>query len=81
MTQSWLAQEALRESEQLARGIVDTALDAFVQMDESGIISDWNSQAENIFGWSRSEVLGRNLSELIIPELHRAAHKRAWNAF
>ncbi len=81
MTQSWLAQEALRESEQLARGIVDTALDAFVQMDESGIVSDWNSQAENIFGWSRSEVLGRNLSELVIPEPHRAAHKAGLQRF
>ena len=81
MTQSWLAQEALRESEQLARGIVDTALDAFVQIDESGIVSDWNSQAEKIFGWSRSEALGGNLSELIIPEMHRAAHKAGLEHF
>ena len=34
MTESRLAQETLRESEQLARGIIDTALDAFVQIDE-----------------------------------------------
>ena len=34
MTESRQAQETLRESEQLARGIIDTALDAFVQMDE-----------------------------------------------
>ena len=81
MTQSALAQEALRESEQLARGIVDTALDAFVQMDESGTVSDWNSQAETIFGWSRSEVLGRTLGELIIPEAHRAAHKAGLERF
>ena len=51
MTESRLAQETLRESEQLARGIVDTALDAFVQIDEQGRIRDWNAQAENIFGW------------------------------
>src|SRR6267378_6669962 len=70
MTESWLAQETLRESEQLARGIIDTALDAFVQMDDDGTISDWNSQAEKIFGWSRSEALGRNLGELIIPDIH-----------
>ena len=34
MTESRQAQETLRESEQLARGIIDTALDAFVQIDE-----------------------------------------------
>ena len=81
MTESRLAQETLRESEQLARGIVDTALDAFVQMDESGTISDWNSQAERIFGWSRGEALGRSLGELIIPEIHRAAHKSGLQRF
>ena len=54
MTESRRAQETLRESEQLARGIIDTALDAFIQMDEDGTITDWNSQAEKIFGWSRS---------------------------
>jgi PAS domain S-box-containing protein len=81
MTQSWLAQEALRESVQLARGIVDTALDAFVQMDENGMVSDWNSQAETIFGWSRSEALGANLAELIIPENLRAAHRSGLEHF
>jgi PAS domain S-box-containing protein len=75
MTESRRAQETLRESEQLARGIIETALDAFVQMDESGSILNWNSQAEKIFGWSRSEALGKNLGLLIIPEIYRAAHK------
>jgi PAS domain S-box-containing protein len=81
MTETRLAQETLRESEQLARGIIDTALDAFVQMDDNWIISDWNPQAEKIFGWSRSEVLGRNLSELIIPEVHRTAYKSGLERF
>jgi len=81
MTESRLAQETLRESEQLARGIIDTALDAFVQMDDDGTISDWNSQAEKIFGWSRSEALGQNLGELIIPHIHRAAHKSGLQRF
>jgi PAS domain S-box-containing protein len=75
MTESRIAQESLRESEQLARGIIDTALDAFVQMKEDGIISDWNSQAETMFGWSRSEALGKRLSELIIPDHHRDTHE------
>jgi PAS domain S-box-containing protein len=81
MTESRQAQETLRESEQLARGIVDTALDAFVQMNEDGTISDWNTQAETIFGWTRSEVLGRSLGELIIPEPQRDAHKTGLERF
>ena len=80
-TASRQAQDALRESEQLARGIIDTALDAFIQMTEDGAISDWNQQAETIFGWSRSEAIGRQLSELIIPELLRDAHKAGLQRF
>lgn len=75
MTESRLTQETLRESEQLARGIIDNALDAFVQMSEDGTISDWNSQAEKIFGWSRSDALGKRLADLIIPEDQRDAHR------
>ncbi|MDO9061286.1 MAG: PAS domain S-box protein, partial [Bradyrhizobium sp.] len=74
MTQSRLAQETLRESEQLARGIIDTALDAFVQIDENSRIRNWNSQAEKIFGWSHDETVGQKLGDLIIPEIHRAGH-------
>jgi PAS domain S-box-containing protein len=71
MTQSRLAQEALLESEQLARGIVETALDAFIQIDENSIIVDWNSQAETIFGWPRKEALGKNFSALILSDIDR----------
>ncbi len=71
MTESRRAQETLRESEQMARGIIDTALDAFVQMDENASILAWNPQAERIFGWPRQEVLGKNLFDLIVAETDR----------
>jgi PAS domain S-box-containing protein len=74
MTEMRRAQDALVESEQMARGIIETALDAFIQMDQAGIVRDWNSQAESIFGWSRAEAVGRPLAALIIPEQHRASH-------
>jgi PAS domain S-box-containing protein len=81
MTESQRAQQTLRESEQLARGIIDTALDAFVQMDEQGVISDWNTQAEKIFGWTHAEAVGTRLSELIIPDIHRDAHQAGMERF
>ena len=74
MTEILQAQDALFDSERMARGIVETALDAFVQMDDAGTVIDWNSQAEKIFGWSHAEAVGRVLAELIIPEPHRARH-------
>ena len=68
MTESRLAQETLRDSEQLARNIIETALDAFIQMDDNGAILNWNSQAEQIFGWRREEVLGKDLIDLVVVD-------------
>jgi PAS domain S-box-containing protein len=81
MTESRLAQETLRESEQLARGIVDTALDAFVQIDEQGRIRDWNAQAENIFGWPSGEVLGKNVFDLMGQPDGQGPLKKALETF
>ena len=65
MTETRLAQETLRESEQLARGIIETALDAFVQIDAQGTVLDWNTQAETLFGWPRDEAIGNNAFDLM----------------
>ena len=71
---------ALRDSEERTRLIVDTARDAFVGMNSSGLITDWNRQAELTFGWSREEVVGRLLVETIVPQQYRDAqcHGLAW---
>lgn len=69
-----LAGEALRDSAERTRSIIDRAYDAFVAVDINGRITDWNRQAEATFGWKRSQVLGRPLAETIIPSELRAAH-------
>jgi PAS domain S-box-containing protein len=69
-----LARQALVESEQMARGIIDTALDAFLQMDESGTVIDWSPKAEAMFGWSREEVVGQRIHDFIILPEHRIEH-------
>ena len=65
MTESTRAQETLRESEQLARGIINSAIDAFIQIDQRGVIRDWNPQAEAMLGWSREEAIGKNAFDLM----------------
>ncbi len=57
---------ALLESERMARGIIDTALDGFVQVDEAGLVTEWNPQAAAMFGWTRDEALGRELAKLLL---------------
>jgi PAS domain S-box-containing protein len=70
------AEESLRQSEERLRLALDTALDAIVTIDGKGCVTGWNPQAEKTFGWPKAEVLGRNLSETIIPLQHREAHER-----
>lgn len=69
------AQETLAESEERARLIVETALDAVIGMDSAGAIVEWSPQAAKTFGWTREEALGRPLADLIIPRSHRASHQ------
>ncbi|HEU4748483.1 MAG TPA: PAS domain S-box protein [Gemmatimonadaceae bacterium] len=75
------AEEALRQSEQRTRLILDTALDAVVAMDGGGRISDWNTQAERMFGWSRAEAIGRRMADTIIPPGFREAHEKGLARF
>ena len=69
-------QAALREREAHSRSIIETANDAYVEMDTEGTITDWNRQAELTFGWDRSDAVGRPLAETIIPPQFREAHRK-----
>jgi diguanylate cyclase (GGDEF)-like protein/PAS domain S-box-containing protein len=71
------AVEETRKGEQRVKAIIDTALDAFVGADAQGRITDWNPRAQEIFGWTRAEVLGRTIAETIVPLRFREAHEAA----
>lgn len=69
------SEEAIRRSEEVRTLIMNSALDAIVCMDHSGNITLWNDQAEKIFGWKREEMLGKRLSDYILPERARERHE------
>ncbi len=60
----------------MVRVFLDTAPDAVVVMDTQGLITGWNSLAEDTFGWAQDEAVGRLLADLIIPEAWRGAHRK-----
>ena len=64
-----------------AHAILDSALDAHILMSNTGTIVGWNPQSERIFGWQAEEVLGRRLSDVIIPPIYREAHERGIRTF
>ncbi len=59
----------------MLESIVNTAMDGAITIDESHAIVLFNTAAENIFGYSAREVIGRPL-DLLLPLEARAAHPR-----
>jgi two-component system sensor histidine kinase/response regulator len=72
---------ALGASEERLRLIINTAMDAVITVNAEGLITNWNSEAEDIFGWSAQEALGRKLSELIMPRRFQGDNNRDLQRF
>ncbi len=73
--------EELERREEKHRTILASAHEAFVAIDATSQILEWNQQAEATFGWSQQEAVGRQLPELIIPPRFRDAHMRGLERF
>ena len=64
--------------------VLQIARNAFVSLDETGRVREWNPRAAELFGYPREEAIGAELAELIVPpayrERHRAGLRRAIDA-
>jgi diguanylate cyclase len=75
MAQQLQSEQELRKREAELQMVLQNANDAYVCIDHNGVIRDWNQQAEQTFGWSSQEAIGRRLDEMIIPVTMREAHR------
>lgn len=75
------ATNELLESEIRLRSVLDTSMDAVVQMNQDGFIIGWSGQAVNMFGWNVDEALGKTMHEMIIPPQLRDAHSKGMARF
>lgn len=62
------------EQFQLITSLVAESGQALHAKDKNGIILTWNKAAEELFGFTVDEAIGRNVNELIVPPDQRAAH-------
>ena len=73
--QQW--ERELRASEARKSAILDCALDGFIIMDTEGRITEWNRAAERMFGLERAQVVGRTITETIVPPSERERYRKA----
>jgi PAS domain S-box-containing protein len=75
LTNEYLFKLELEDDKKRFELVMNSSLDAIICMDLGGRISLWNPQAEKIFFWKEEEVIGKKMSEVIIPEKYRQLHE------
>ncbi|MCB1060923.1 MAG: PAS domain S-box protein [Calditrichaeota bacterium] len=81
ITNEVVAEMELEQTRGLARQIVDSSLDAVVAIDSAGLVTEWNPQAERVFGYARDEAIGEMLHDLIMPEAFVQSHRNGMRMF
>ncbi|RMB00654.1 PAS domain S-box protein [Eilatimonas milleporae] len=70
---------AEHEAREATRQTLEQALDAVVSIDEHNSVTLFNKAAENLWGYSRDEVIGRNV-KMLVPDEFRTNHDSLVNA-
>jgi PAS domain S-box-containing protein len=80
VTEPEKVREALHASEERAQGVLATAVNAIITISERGVIETVNEATERIFGYTRQEMIGQNIS-MLMPEPYRGQHDDYLNRY
>jgi PAS domain S-box-containing protein len=75
ITRQKQAQNALKDSQEQLQAVVQTAQDAIVTMNSKQEIAFWNKAAEDMFGYTASEMLGQSVQTVIPQKLHSVSEE------
>ena len=73
ITQRKNAEDAIAQSEARLKGVLDTAADAIIIINDAGIIESANAATADLFGYPAGELQGRNVN-ILMPEPDRSGH-------
>ncbi len=80
-TEEKQADDERKDQEYQLSNFFNHAPDAIVIINDKGKITNWNPKAEDIFGWTAEEVIGKYLHDTIIPIQYRDAHQHGMKRF
>ncbi|HSD72640.1 MAG TPA: PAS domain S-box protein, partial [Thermoanaerobaculia bacterium] len=75
ITERRRAEDALKTSEARKSAVIEAAMDAIITIDAAGLVLEFNSAAERMFGHSRADVIGRRMADVVIPHAARERHR------
>ena len=73
------AQEALKQSEEKYRELINTSTDAIVSTDPKMLITIWNNGASRMFGYNEKEMLGQSLLTIFPANLYKDVSREIVN--
>lgn len=76
-----MAEKRLREIQARKTAILDSALDAVITIDAQGTIIEFNPAAVTMFGYAKSEAIGQQMRELIVPPRLRDQHQKGFEHY
>ena len=80
ITERKRVEEALLETSQRMKAILDTAVDSMITIDERGTMLGANAATTRLFGYAPEELIGRNVS-MLMPEPYRREHDGYMNNY
>ncbi len=73
ITERKQAEQALRESEERIRSILETTVNGIITINERGIVESINRAARSMFGYAENEVIGQNI-KMLMPDPYHTEH-------
>lgn len=64
----------LKSAYELRKNLMNASFEASIWYDQESVISFWNPQAEKTFGWKANEIIGKKLTDTIIPKEYHEKH-------
>ena len=71
---------AVQSERERTHRVIDEARDPYIELDRNGVVTMWNTPAETVYGWTRDEIVGRPISD-IVPEDNQVASKERLDTF